>query len=81
MKGSQRDAAGNFSEPVARLMDRTPNRSGYGFAGSVRQISRLFKETAREAGITKPVTLHTLRHSSKRVCKILRNPRIFFGTY
>ena len=26
---------------------------------SARQISRLFKETAREAGITKPVTLHT----------------------
>ena len=30
---------------------------------SARQISRLFKETAHEAGITKPVTLHTLRHS------------------
>lgn len=30
---------------------------------SARQLSRLFKETAREAGITKPVTLHTLRHS------------------
>ncbi len=30
---------------------------------SARQISRLFKEAAREAGITKPVTLHTLRHS------------------
>ena len=30
---------------------------------SARQISRLFKETAQEAGITKPVTLHTLRHS------------------
>ncbi|WP_296428577.1 tyrosine-type recombinase/integrase [Yoonia sp.] len=30
---------------------------------SARQISRLFKETAGEAGITKPVTLHTLRHS------------------
>ena len=30
---------------------------------SARQISRLFKETARDAGITKPVTLHTLRHS------------------
>jgi site-specific recombinase XerD len=30
---------------------------------STRQISRLFKETAREAGITKPVTLHTFRHS------------------
>ncbi len=30
---------------------------------SARQISRLFKETAREAGIGKPVTLHTLRHS------------------
>ena len=30
---------------------------------SARQISWLFKETAREAGITKPVTLHTLRHS------------------
>ena len=30
---------------------------------SARQISLLFKETAREAGIIKPVTLHTLRHS------------------
>jgi len=30
---------------------------------SARQISRLFKEAARESGITKPVTLHTLRHS------------------
>ena len=26
---------------------------------SARQLSRLFKETAREAGITKRVTLHT----------------------
>jgi integrase/recombinase XerD len=30
---------------------------------SARQLSRLFFETARQAGITKPVTLHTLRHS------------------
>jgi len=30
---------------------------------STRQISRLFKEAANEAAITKPVTLHTLRHS------------------
>ena len=30
---------------------------------SARQLSRLFKETAWEAGITKRVTLHTLRHS------------------
>jgi integrase/recombinase XerD len=30
---------------------------------STRQISRLFLLTAREAGITKRVTLHTLRHS------------------
>ena len=30
---------------------------------SARQISRLFKEAARAAGITKHVTLHTLRHS------------------
>ena len=30
---------------------------------SARQISRLFKEAAKAAGITKPVTLHTLRHS------------------
>jgi integrase/recombinase XerD len=30
---------------------------------STRQISRLFKEAARAAAITKHVTLHTLRHS------------------
>ncbi len=30
---------------------------------STRQISRLFKMAARAAAITKPVTLHTLRHS------------------
>lgn len=30
---------------------------------SSRQISRLFKKAARAAGIIKPVTLHTLRHS------------------
>ncbi|HEY9037600.1 MAG TPA: tyrosine-type recombinase/integrase [Roseovarius sp.] len=30
---------------------------------SPRQISRLFKQAALAAGITKPVTLHTLRHS------------------
>ncbi len=30
---------------------------------SARQISRLFKQAAQAAGITKPVTLHTLRHS------------------
>lgn len=30
---------------------------------SARQISRLFKVAARAAAITKPVTLHTLRHS------------------
>ncbi len=30
---------------------------------SARQISRLFKQASRAAGITKPVTLHTLRHS------------------
>ena len=30
---------------------------------SARQLSRLFVETARAAAITKPVTLHTLRHS------------------
>jgi len=30
---------------------------------SPRQISRLFKQAARAAGITKPVTLHSLRHS------------------
>ena len=30
---------------------------------SSRQISRLFKKAARAAAITKPVTLHTLRHS------------------
>ena len=30
---------------------------------STRQVNRLFHEAARAAGITKPVTLHTLRHS------------------
>ena len=30
---------------------------------SARQISRLFKQAAKAAGITRPVTLHTLRHS------------------
>ncbi len=44
-----------------------PNRVLFpGYRGrhlSARQISRLFKEAARAAGITKPVTLHTLRHS------------------
>jgi len=30
---------------------------------SARQLSRLFRKTARAAGIPKPVTLHTLRHS------------------
>lgn len=30
---------------------------------SPRQISRLFKQAAKASGITKPVTLHTLRHS------------------
>ncbi len=30
---------------------------------STRQFSRLFHETADKAGITKPVSLHTLRHS------------------
>jgi len=30
---------------------------------TTRQFSRLFHETATAAGITKPVTLHTLRHS------------------
>lgn len=38
--------------------------SGYnGKHLSPRQISRLFKQAAKAAGITKPVTLHTLRHS------------------
>ena len=30
---------------------------------TTRQLSRLFHETADAAGIRKPVTLHTLRHS------------------
>jgi len=45
----------------------TPDRILFpGYRGkhlSTRQISRLFKETARDVGITKAVTLHTLRHS------------------
>ena len=32
-------------------------------SGVTRQISRLFKQAAKATGITKPVTLHTLRHS------------------
>lgn len=30
---------------------------------TTRQLSRLFHQTVAAAGITKPVTLHTLRHS------------------
>jgi site-specific recombinase XerD len=30
---------------------------------SARQLSRLFRKTAKAAAISKPVTLHTLRHS------------------
>ena len=30
---------------------------------TTRQLSRLFHETAEAAGIRKPVTLHSLRHS------------------
>jgi site-specific recombinase XerD len=30
---------------------------------TTRQFARLFQETVRKAGITKPVTLHSLRHS------------------
>jgi len=45
----------------------TPERVLFpGYRGkhlSARQLSRLFFETARQAGITKRVTLHTLRHS------------------
>jgi len=45
----------------------TPERVLFpGYRGkhlSARQLSRLFFETAREAGIAKRVTLHTLRHS------------------
>jgi integrase/recombinase XerD len=45
----------------------TPERMLFpGYRGkhlSARQLSRLFLETALEAGITKRVTLHTLRHS------------------
>ncbi len=37
---------------------------GYGGKGlSTRQFARLFHETVTAAGITKPVTLHSLRHS------------------
>ncbi len=45
----------------------TPERVLFpGYRGkhlSARQLSRLFLETARTAAISKPVTLHTLRHS------------------
>jgi len=45
----------------------TPERVLFpGYRGkhlSARQLSRLFLETARAAAISKPVTLHTLRHS------------------
>jgi site-specific recombinase XerD len=37
---------------------RTPGR-----ALTTRQFARLFQETVKKAGITKPVTLHSLRHS------------------
>ncbi len=30
---------------------------------TTRQFARLFQETVKKAGITKPVTLHSLRHS------------------
>ena len=30
---------------------------------TTRQFARLFRETVKKAGITKPVTLHSLRHS------------------
>ncbi|UWQ29310.1 site-specific integrase [Leisingera sp. M523] len=44
-----------------------PDRALFpGYCGrhlSARQISRLFKQAVLAAGITKPVTLHTLRHS------------------
>ena len=44
----------------------TPERVLFtGYPGnhlSTRQISRLLKKTAKDAGITKPATLHSLRH-------------------
>ena len=53
-----------------RLDDGTPLQERWLFPGgkakgptSPRQLSRLFRETVRVAGITKPVTLHSLRHS------------------
>ena len=61
----------------ARLVDRTPNRPRQGCARArSRSLSRIswqaplrpadlaaVQEAAQAAGITKPVTLHTLRHS------------------
>lgn len=54
--------------PVGQDKDvRAPERVLFpGYRGkhlSSRQLSRLFLETAKAAAITKPVTLHTLRHS------------------
>ncbi len=39
-----------------------PGRNA-GEALTTRQFARLFQETVKKAGITKPVTLHSLRHS------------------
>src|SRR6056297_3236299 len=63
-QGSQCHAARGYPEPVAHVVDRTPDRQRQGRVRTrSRAFSRLFKQAARTAGITKPVTLHTLRHS------------------
>jgi site-specific recombinase XerD len=54
-RGQDRDVA-----PAERWL--FPGRNA-GRPLTTRQFARLFQETVRKAGITKPVTLHSLRHS------------------
>jgi integrase len=41
---------------------------------TTRQLSRLFHEAAEAAGIKKPVTLHSLRHSIALTASLLCEP-------
>ena len=44
----------------AAFLERSPNTAS---PEDIRRFSRLFHEAVAAAGITKPVTLHSLRHS------------------